>query len=188
LTDSGSAAAARIADTVGAMVPDGVPIGLYSSDLRRAAATGAAIADRLGVAMACDRDLREKSYGEADGKAQQWLDARFVPLPAHGKRLDHVEGIAGAETQREFATRVYAAVERVLSSVAERIVAVTRGFALRFVVTTWLGMPVEAFGYGNLRSTPGGITVLREDDYFHNRQVVNLNQDAHFSGGTAEAA
>ena len=35
--------------------------------------------------------------------------------------------------------------------------------------------PIESLGYTNLRATSGGITVLREDDYFHNRQVVTLN-------------
>ncbi len=31
----------------------------------------------------------------------------------------------------------------------------------------------------NLRATPGGITLLREDDVFHNRQVVALDTTEH---------
>ncbi len=40
-------------------------------------------------------------------------------------------------------------------------------------------MPIDALGYVNLRSSSGSITVLREDDFFHNRQLVSLNSVAH---------
>lgn len=59
------------------------------------------------------------------------------------------------------------------------MVLVTHGFALTFVVAAWARLPVDALGYLNLRSTPGGITVLREDDLFHNRQVVRRDDVAH---------
>ena len=43
-------------------------------------------------------------------------------------------------------------------------------------------MPIEAAGYVAFRSTSGGITVLREDDYFHNRAVESLNDTSHLIG------
>lgn len=49
--------------------------------------------------MPVDRRLREKSYGEAEGKSQEWLGRRFVPPPAVGERMEHNEGVEGAETK-----------------------------------------------------------------------------------------
>ena len=51
--------------------------------------------------------------------------------------------------------------------------------ALTFVVSAWIRMPLEAAGYVAFRSTSGGITVLHEDDFFHNRAVVSLNDTSH---------
>lgn len=58
-------------------------------------------------------------------------------------------------------------------------VVVTHGFALTFVVAFWIGMPFEALGSVSFRAPSGSITVLREDDFFHNRQVVSLGGTGH---------
>lgn len=51
-----------------------------------------------------------------------------------------------------------------------------------FVVACWIGMPIESCGYVNFRARSGGITELREDDHFHNRQVVALDDVHHLDG------
>lgn len=56
---------------------------------------------------------------------------------------------------------------------------VTHGFALTFVVSAFMRLPIDALGYVNFRSSPGGITVLCDDDHFHNRQLVQLSDLAH---------
>ncbi len=183
LTEDGKRDAALIAEAIRSLIPAGAAVDLYSSDMKRTVALAAAISDRLAAAVVEDSDLREKSYGEADGKPQTWLDARFVPPPIGGDRMGHFEGISGAETRRDLATRVYAAVDRALSGTGEHVVIVTHGFALTFVVAAWVGMPIESTGFINIRSSPGGITVLREDDYFHNRQIVSLNGVEHLLHG-----
>ncbi len=179
LTALGRAHAASIAAAVRELVPSDTTVGLYSSDLKRAMAVAERIGDVLDVPAASDPGLREKSYGAAEGRPQTWLEERFVPPPATGNRMDHFEGIEGAETKREFAERIYAALARVLDGSGEHVVIVTHGFALTFVVAAWIGMPIDALGYINLRSSAGSITVLREDDYFHNRQLVSLNNVGH---------
>ncbi len=40
-------------------------------------------------------------------------------------------------------------------------------------------MPLESVGYVSFQSTSGAITVLHEDDHFHNRAVVTLNDTRH---------
>ena len=137
------------------------------------------IGERLGVQPRLLAGLREKSYGVAEGRPQAWLDARFVPPPPAGDRMDHHEGIEGAETKRAFATRVYAALDEVLASPCAHQVVITHGFALTFVVAAWIGMPLDAAGHVNFRSTSGGITVLEEDEFFANRSVVRLDATDH---------
>lgn len=170
LTPEGERAAVAIAESLHAKVPEDVE--LYSSDLRRTARTAELIGERLGVTPILDRRLREKSYGEAGGRPQEWLDSRFVPPPATGERLGHDEGIPGAETKGAMAARVYAAMASILESDREHQIVVTHGGALTFVIAAWIRMPLESAGYVDFRASPGSVTVLREDDYFHNRQVV----------------
>lgn len=179
LTERGLEQAGAVAARVRELVPADAAVELYSSDLRRTVQTAQAIGGRLGVEPVLLPGLREKSYGEAEGRPQAWLDARFVPPPPTGDRMTHAEGIAGAETREVFGTRVYAALEQVLSSPAEHQVVVTHGFALTFVVAAWIGMPLASAGSVNFRSTSGGLTLLEQDDFFTNRSVVRLDDTAH---------
>ena len=182
LTPAGTADASAIAEALADRIPRGAVVEVYSSDLRRAHAVATKIGAAFEVSVVSDPGLREKSYGEAEGRPQSWLDERFIPPPATGDRMGHHEGVAGAETKREFATRIYAAVDRALASDAEHIVIVTHGFALTFVVAAWSRLPIDALGYLNLRCSAGSITTLRQDDYFHNRQVVRLDDVEHLGG------
>lgn len=172
LTERGLARAAELAAEVRALVPEGARVDVTSSDLTRTVQTATVVAERLGVPVAQDRGLREKSYGVAEGRPQAWLDERFVFPPEHGDRLDHHEGIEGAETRRDLGTRVYAALERVLGGEAEHHVVVTHGFALTYVVAGWIGMPLEATGQVAFRAPSGSVTVLEQDAPFHNRAVA----------------
>ncbi|MEH6376843.1 histidine phosphatase family protein [Streptomyces sp. KLMMK] len=179
LTPAGRRAAVSIARALRAAVPDGAGVELFSSDLRRTRETAEEVAGLLGVEPVLDRRLREKSYGEAEGRPQEWLDRRFVPPPAAGDRMGHDEGLPGAETRAVLARRVYAAVDDILRRPCAHQVVVTHGFALTFVVAAWIGMPFEALGRVAFPVAPGSITTLREDDFFHNRQVVGLGDTRH---------
>ncbi len=185
LTDFGrrqaDAVAARIADLVG----DGRPVEIYSSDLLRAAQTAEPIAARLGAPVTRLPDLRERSYGVAGGKPAAWLDGRVVFAGRDGDRLDHRDGIEGAETKRELMTRIYRAMDRIAASPCATQVIVTHGFAMTFVVAAWIRMPLESAGWVSFRSNAGGITHLREDDELFDRAVVSLNDRTHLAGVSA---
>lgn len=47
------------------------------------------------------------------------------------------------------------------------------------MVAAFTRLPIETLGYINIRSRPGSTTTLREDDYFHNRQFVQLSDISH---------
>ena len=181
LTPSGERAAASIAQALRAQIPVDAEVEVYSSDLQRALQTARVVADLLHVEPVLDGRLREKSYGEGGGKPQEWLEARLVPPPAVGDRLEHDEGIRGAETTLAFAQRVYAAMDAILASRCEHQIVVTHGFALTFVLASWIRMPIESLGFVSFRAVSGSITVLREDDYFHNRQIVSLGDTRHLA-------
>ncbi|MFD3758942.1 histidine phosphatase family protein [Streptomyces sp. NPDC058622] len=182
LTPEGLREAAAIARALRTEIPEGAEVELISSDLRRTRRTAQEIGGLLGVEAALDPRLREKSYGEAEGRPQEWLDKRFVPPPATGDRMGHDEGIEGAETRAEFAGRIYEAMDGILRRPYEHQVIVTHGFALTFVVAAWIGMPIDSLGHVNFRVASGSITHLREDDFFHNRQLVRLGDTRHLEG------
>ena len=47
------------------------------------------------------------------------------------------------------------------------------------MIAHWLRIPEDALAYASFRVEPGSITHLREDDYFHNRTLVELNDTTH---------
>ncbi|WP_116952278.1 histidine phosphatase family protein [Jiangella endophytica] len=178
LTDRGARHARAIADVLEKRL-GAAAVEVYASDLRRARRTSDVIVQRLAASLTVDPDLREKSYGEAGGKPQAWLDERFVPPPETGERMRHDEGVEGAETRMDLAVRAYAAMNRVQISAAENQVIVTHGGTATYLLAAWVGMPVDAAGRIHFRFSSGGISLLRKDDRFHSHQIAQLNQTGH---------
>jgi probable phosphoglycerate mutase len=179
LTELGVEQARRIAISLAASVEPGAA--LYSSDLRRTAQTATVIGDRLQLEPMWLTELREKSYGVGEGKPDAWFRERFVPPPMVGERMDHDEGLEGAETKLQWARRVYAGMETILSDTARQKIIVTHGGSATLVIARWIGMPLEALSFASFRVDSGSITRLVEDDYFHNRAVALLNDTTHLS-------
>ena len=153
---------------------------IITSDLARTRETAERIAARFGTPVDQSSDLREMSQGVAEGRHQAWLDERFVPAPEEN-RLDF-RSVEGSETKREFITRIYRAVDAILEDPAPAQIVVTHGFAMTFVVASWVRMPLESASHINVRATSGGISRLVEDDFFRNRQIHTLNEVAHLEG------
>ncbi|MCF3102229.1 histidine phosphatase family protein [Streptomyces roseoverticillatus] len=168
-----------MARTLRAEIPGGAEVEVLSSDLLRTRRTAGEIAGLFRTVPVLDHRLREKSYGEAEGRPQEWLDERFVPPPATGDRMGHDGGVPGAETKTASARRVYAAVDDILRRPYEHQIIVTHGFALNFVVAAWIRMPIESLGYVSFRAPSGSITHLHEDDFFHNRRLARLGDTRH---------
>lgn len=179
LTELGQRQADRVGQRLRALIPDEADIELFSSDLRRAHQTAEAISRWFEAPIRSDPDLREKSYGSAEGKPQAWLAERFAYPAREGDRMGHRDGLPGAESKREFATRIYRVVDRIAARSAEHQVVVTHGFALTFVVAAWIRLPLEAAGYIAVKTTSGGITHLCEDDQFYNRAIMQVNDTGH---------
>lgn len=177
LTQQGYSDANAVADRLSSVVKGG-PVEIFSSDLLRASQTADLIGERLKRPIHTDSDLREISYGCAEGMPQEWLDARQVPAP-DDDRMEHRGGIENGETRREVAERVYRAVDAIVSRPCETQIIVTHGFALTFVIAAWIKMPVDAVAYVSFPARSGSITHLKQDDYWRSRAVVSLADCSH---------
>jgi len=177
LTEAGRCAAKKIAAHLKAQIGDR-DVELYSSDLLRASQTAEPTAHALGVKIALMPDLREMHYGVAEGRPQEWLRARQTP-PPDDNRLDHRGNIEKAETRREFATRIYRAMDAIMAQPSAVKIVITHGFVPTFIVAAWVGMPLESTGYIDLRVSPGSITHLSEDEFWRSRTVVALGSTGH---------
>lgn len=158
---------------------DGAPVEILTSDLLRARRTADAIAKRLQVCVNLDPDLREKSYGEAEGKTQAGLRERIIPLPEVGERLRHDEGIPGAETRMDLAERAYRVIAGIRDSPQGQHILVTHGGTSTLLIAAWIGIPIDAAGQVGFQVSPASITVLRKDPHNYSHQLAHLNDIRH---------
>lgn len=178
LTARGREQARRVAETLQQRVNE--PVRIFSSDLRRALQTAEPIASAFAARVEATADLRELSCGIAEGQPRAVFDARIAPPPLHGNRLDH-RIFEGAETRREGATRASRFVESTLANSTAPAIVVTHGGMLTYLLTAWLGMPIDSAGRARFWTSPGSITTL-EVDAWGDRVVVQFSDTAHLSG------
>lgn len=137
------------------------------------------IAGVVGSPVTVDRDLQERSYGEAEGRPHAWLCERSRPLPGVGERLHHDEGLAGAETRWQLAQRAHRSMERLLSSDAQHQIVVTHSGTVTFLIAAWIGVPLVSAGRADFPVRAGSITWLRRDPDSHTHQVCRLDDLNH---------
>lgn len=179
LTERGRQEASATADKLFDIIGHN-DIELFSSDLLRASQTAAAIGRRFSKPAVETAALREISYGVAEGKPQDWLDARYIPAP-DSDRLDHRGGIDGAESRRDVARRIYPYVETILSRDCATQIIVSHGFALSLIISAWMKIPIESCGFIAYPAPKGSITHLRQDDYFRNRAMIGFADNSHLT-------
>ena len=172
LTDRGKEQAKNIAERLyEALGVTGIPI--YCSDLKRASEVAIILEEVFKGQVFRDRRLREMCFGEAEGKDNNWQLANFNP-PTGNNRMDH-RVYKNSESRRELASRIIDFMNNLENTMGETSIIVTHGFALTFVILSWLRIPIENMDYANFRSHPGGVTLLVEDDIFRNREIAYLN-------------
>jgi probable phosphoglycerate mutase len=177
LTLDGRDQARRAGKTLAATVRiPSVPI--ISSDLRRAAETAEIIGEALSSQVSLDPRLRELRYGVAEGKPQAWLAERLEQPPEGQDPLDH-RVCEGAESRRDLATRIYAAMSDALTRHPGDLILVTHGFAATFLLACWIGLPIERAGRVHFATRTASISTLVEDDRFANRSLAVLNDTRH---------
>jgi len=174
LTEKGIAQAEEIATYLFNEIKT-LEIPVYSSDLKRASETADIISREFNSTVIIDKRLREMSFGDAGGKPKDWQDQNINPLPTDGNRIDYLR-FNNSESRKDVGLRIKDFFSQLDNKHNDNIVVVTHGFALTFIIMTWLKVPVENMDYCNFVSNPGRVTLLREDDIFRNRSVVFINK------------
>lgn len=117
------AAAERLADSGARRI--------VSSDLARARESAEVIAKRLGLAVTLDASLRERSYGELEGRPDSFLTRENSGI-ADGVIVDVDAAPPNGESIKELNERVTAALERLAAQhPGETIIVVTHGGLIR---------------------------------------------------------
>ncbi len=174
LTDKGVEQATNIATYLYNQIK--IPnIPIYSSDLKRASETADIISRVFNSTAITDKRLREMRYGDAEGKPKNWRDQNITPQPINGDRLNH-HRFNNSESRKDVGIRIQSFLSQIVDKPDENIIIITHGFALTFIIMTWLKVPVENMDYCNFQSNPGRVTLLHEDDFFGNRTVVYINR------------
>jgi len=179
LTENGRSQARKIAVALHNEIGEqNIPV--YSSDLKRCAETAGAFAEVFNSTVILDRNLREMSYGDAEGKDNEWRNKNITPRPTDGYRLDH-KIFRNSESRRDVGTRIQSSVNQIANRSDNNIIIITHGFALTFVIMAWLRIPVENMDHCSFNAKPGGVTLLHEDDFFESRFVMYINKQDYLT-------
>ena len=116
---------------------------IYSSDLRRAQETAAAVASRRSLEVTCRADLREVDVGSWSGRSRDELEATAPEEVA--RWLDGEKGWEGGESYEQMAERIVAAMSQIAGAhPGEHVLVVTHGGCVRAVHATALGITFHA--------------------------------------------
>ena len=106
-------------------------VAIYSSDLLRAYETARAVAERKGLDVIVDRDLREIHLGDWEGLTSTEIEERWPDDLSRWRAGDPVLG-RGGETPEQLRERVLGAAHRIAAAhPGEQVLVVSHGGALR---------------------------------------------------------
>ena len=121
---------------------------IYSSPLRRAAATAQTIADHTGVAYSTRDGLAEIDYGQWDGMSATAVDRDFHDDYVRWTADPAWNAPTGGETAIALARRVLGVVEEVTKDVHDgNVLLVSHKASIRSLLCTLLGIDVGRFRY-----------------------------------------
>jgi ribonuclease H / adenosylcobalamin/alpha-ribazole phosphatase len=136
-TRQARAAASRLA--VGAQID-----AVVSSPLRRAAATAAIAAARLGMTFTTDDDLRETDFGEWEGFTLAEIERRW-PAAAAAWRQNPQQAPPGGESFADTAQRVHQAGDRLLCDYqGQTVLVVSHITPIKILLCRALDVPLTA--------------------------------------------
>lgn len=161
---------------------------IYSSDLRRASETAAAIAAAHGLAVHTDPRLREMAFGAWEGLTWAEIGERYPQEWAAWQADPLNVAPPGGETLTQVAARVRSVFEVIAERHSDRCVAVvSHGGPLRVWLSLALGLPPQA--HWRFRLDPASLSELDVCD--GEAFVARLNDTAHLlqpSGGSEARA
>lgn len=94
-----------------ALVPEGIDL-IYASDLRRAAETAEAVAERCKVPLVHEVGLRERDFGHFQGQTFHEVELQFPQEADRWRRREPDYAPGGGESLTVFSARCLAAAQR----------------------------------------------------------------------------
>jgi probable phosphoglycerate mutase len=158
---------------------------VYASDLARAFETGRAIAEAAHAPITAVHDLRERSFGDWEGRSYADLSVAFPADAERWRKRDPEWSPPGAaENLLQFRERIQRTVQGIAAHhLGEQIVIVTHGGVLDVLHRLAVGLGIQAprtWELGNaainrLLWTPeGGLTLVGWNDARHLESVLDL--------------
>ncbi len=172
LNDTGHWQARRLAR---ALADAGITA-LYASDLQRARLTAQAVAARIGLAVATDAGLRERSFGVFEGHTWADIEQRWPAQALRWRARDPEFGPEGGETLTTFYARSVACATRLAAThPGETIALVGHGgvFDCLYRAATRVSLQApRTWQVGNacinrLLYSPEGFTLVGWNDAMH---------------------
>jgi len=152
---------------------------VLTSDLKRAKNTGQLIADRLGVNVEIDTNLRERSFGDWEGESYAEVGERFHKIAIEGT-VDYFDAHApNGESMRQVWNRLAKASARLFVD-PRNIVVVSHGGSTALLLSHLIQGKIEtARGF---RFSNTGVTTLdrRKDGSFF---IDTYNDTRHLVSG-----
>jgi probable phosphoglycerate mutase len=167
---------------------------VYTSDLRRAHDTAAAVARAGGIAVASDDGLRERAFGIFEGWTFPEIEQRWPADAMRWRKRDPDFGPVGGERLRDFYRRCVDTASRLAARHAGQTIAlVSHGGVLDCLYRAATRLELQAprtWQVGNasvnrLLYTPGGFTLVGWSDTLH---LDGAALDETNDGGAAAAA
>jgi alpha-ribazole phosphatase/probable phosphoglycerate mutase len=125
------------------LVEEIAPLGsqrIYSSDLRRAARTAAAIAERIRVSVELRPGLREIHFGRWEGLSWKEVEQQYPDEAELWAREFPSGSVPGGESYRDFIARVEAEFHRLLQETESMVrTVVTHRGVLQYALTRFFG-------------------------------------------------
>ena len=149
---------------------------VYTSDLQRAHATAQAIAQASGAPLVAEPGLRERSFGELEGRTFAEIEAELPEQARRGRQRDPHIAPRGGETLVQLRERIAATTHRLAAQHTEQlIVLVAHGGVLDMLYRLATGLDLQAprtwlvtnASINRLLWTPQGLTLVGWADTQH---------------------
>lgn len=173
---------ARLTGNYLAAIARGRAVGLYASDLVRAAETARIIGECIGVEPVFAPELRELNNGKAAGLTLEQAAAIVNPVT---QPLVDWAPFPEAETWRQMSERVESFLENIERPGPEAAIVVAHGGSGNAAICWWLGLRIGDHNI-SFELDPCSVSRLNTTRYGE-RNVVKINDTSHLAGAVASA-
>ncbi len=143
-------------------------VAAYTSDLARARATAAAVANHFCIPLQCRSALREMNFGDWQGLSWNEIEARFPRLARIWLTRFPRQRVPNGESFPSFRNRVIRELRAIVGANPERcVVVVTHAGVIRVLLASALGIPER-----EIFRSPQHHCAINVIDHFQSAAVV----------------